>query len=235
MDLTRFTLFFPEKREFFLEGQGIYDFGGASSSASAGSTGSGLTPLLFFSRRIGLNQVGTQNRVVPINAGGRLTGKIGRTTVGLLNVYAGAPPPIGSSAGVHVEQTDRCPSDLPGQPSAGIDRHDAILRADLVEADPPAEEEKRREAGTARARTRARTRAAEVEDPLPLQEELALFRKEQREACQVHLLFVDFDLGEIGVVGEISGQVLRQAVLQIEAGVGVAFVEHGRCRSPISS
>ena len=97
VNLTRFTLFFPEKREFFLEGQGIYDFGGASSSASSGSTGSGLTPLLFFSRRIGLNQVGTQNRVVPINAGGRLTGKIGRTTIGLLNVYA-ADDPIGGGA-----------------------------------------------------------------------------------------------------------------------------------------
>ena len=95
VNLTRFTLFFPEKREFFLEGQGIYDFGGASSSASGG--GGGLTPLLFFSRRIGLNQAGTQNRVVPINAGGRLTGKIGRTTIGLLNVYAGDDPVVGGA------------------------------------------------------------------------------------------------------------------------------------------
>jgi len=96
VNLTRFTLFFPEKREFFLEGQGIYDFGGASSSASSGG-GQGLTPLLFFSRRIGLNQVGTQNRVVPINAGGRLTGKVGRTTIGLLNVYAGDDPVVGGA------------------------------------------------------------------------------------------------------------------------------------------
>jgi hypothetical protein len=96
VNLTRFTLFFPEKREFFLEGQGIYDFGGASSSASGGG-GQGLTPLLFFSRRIGLNQIGTLNRVVPINAGGRLTGKVGRTTIGLLNVYAGDDPAAGGA------------------------------------------------------------------------------------------------------------------------------------------
>src|SRR5262249_52681801 len=67
VNLTRFPLFFPEKREFFLEGQGIYDFGGASSSANGSG---GLTPLLFFSRRIGL----TGGNEIPIQAGGRLSG-----------------------------------------------------------------------------------------------------------------------------------------------------------------
>jgi hypothetical protein len=80
VNLTRFSLFFPEKREFFLEGQGLFDFGGAS-----GSSGGGLAPLLFFSRRIGLNG----SRVVPIDAGGRLTGKIGRLSLGLLDVRTG--------------------------------------------------------------------------------------------------------------------------------------------------
>ena len=46
VNLTRFSLFFPEKREFFLEGQGIFEFGGAGSAG-------GTTPILFFSRRIG--------------------------------------------------------------------------------------------------------------------------------------------------------------------------------------
>ena len=55
------------------------------------------SPRFFFSRRIGLNQVGTQNRVVPINAGGRLTGKVGKTTIGLLNVYAGDDPIAGGA------------------------------------------------------------------------------------------------------------------------------------------
>src|SRR5205814_4780933 len=52
VNLTRFSLFFPEKREFFLEGQSIFDFGGGSSG---GASAGGTTPLLFFSRRIGLD------------------------------------------------------------------------------------------------------------------------------------------------------------------------------------
>ena len=84
VNLTRFPLFFPEKREFFLEGQGIFDFGGAVSTAS-NSGSSGLTPLLFFSRRIGLNN----GRTIPIDVGGRLTGKVGKTSVGIIDVRAG--------------------------------------------------------------------------------------------------------------------------------------------------
>jgi hypothetical protein len=48
VNLTRFSLFFPEKREFFLENQGIFFFGGATTGASD-------TPALFYSRRIGLD------------------------------------------------------------------------------------------------------------------------------------------------------------------------------------
>ncbi len=87
VNLTRFSLFFPEKREFFLEGQGIFDFGGAGTSG-------GSIPLLFFSRRIGL----AGNRAVPILAGGRLTGKVGRTTVGLLDVRSRDDEASGSLA-----------------------------------------------------------------------------------------------------------------------------------------
>jgi hypothetical protein len=82
VNLTRFPLFFPEKREFFLEGAGIFDFGGASSTAGGG--GGGLTPLLFFSRRIGLNQ----GAAVPIDVGGRLTGKVGDVTLAMIDVQA---------------------------------------------------------------------------------------------------------------------------------------------------
>jgi hypothetical protein len=83
VNLTRFSLFFPEKRDFFLENQGTFAFGGAGG-VSGGSAGgdAGETPLLFYSRRIGLSQ----GREVPILGGGRLTGRIGRAQIGLLNI-----------------------------------------------------------------------------------------------------------------------------------------------------
>jgi hypothetical protein len=86
VNLTRFNLFFPEKREFYLEGQGLFDFGGGASSAGAGRATAGtVIPLLFFSRRIGFNQ----NRLIPVDAGGRLTGKVGKFSVGLMDVRTG--------------------------------------------------------------------------------------------------------------------------------------------------
>jgi hypothetical protein len=78
VNLTRFQLYFPEKRDFFLEGQGTYGFAGGSSGAGGG----GEAPLLFFSRRIGLNG-GTP---VPIETGERLTGKQGAYAIGALNM-----------------------------------------------------------------------------------------------------------------------------------------------------
>ncbi len=95
INLTRFSLFFPEKREFFLESQGIFDFGrvpgfgGIGGSARGGLTGApgffagGDAPTLFFSRRIGLADRG---RTVPILGGGRLTGKVGDFSVGAINI-----------------------------------------------------------------------------------------------------------------------------------------------------
>jgi hypothetical protein len=83
VNLTRFSLFFPEKRDFFLENQGIFGFGGAGGATGASAGGdAGETPLLFYSRRIGLNG----GKEVPIWGGGRLTGRVGRTTVGLLDM-----------------------------------------------------------------------------------------------------------------------------------------------------
>ena len=79
VNLTRFSLFFPEKREFFLEGQGLFAFGGSSGRRYGGG---GDTPILFFSRRIGIDK-----RVeVPIQTGARLTGRQGKYTLGLLNM-----------------------------------------------------------------------------------------------------------------------------------------------------
>ncbi len=81
VNLTRFSLFFPEKREFFLESPATFGFGGTGGS-SRGSD----TPVMFYSRRIGLNE----GRAVPITAGGRLTGRVGKFSLGLLNIQTGA-------------------------------------------------------------------------------------------------------------------------------------------------
>ncbi len=86
VNLTRFSLFFPEKREFFLEGQGIFAFGGASGRRGGGGFGRrSMTPIMFFSRRIGLGDEGA----VPIRVGGRVTGRAGPYTIGVLNIQQG--------------------------------------------------------------------------------------------------------------------------------------------------
>ena len=87
INLTRFNLFFPEKREFFLEGRGIFDFARGGSGVGSNFGGSDL-PYLFYSRRIGLNA----NRIVPIDVGGRVTGKVGPYAIGLMNIQTGEEP-----------------------------------------------------------------------------------------------------------------------------------------------
>lgn len=83
INLTRFSLYYPEKRSFFLEGSEIFSFEG----------GGGYRPAFvpFFSRRIGLYE-GEQ---VPIDWGAKVYGKIGRTNIALLDVktraYNGLP------------------------------------------------------------------------------------------------------------------------------------------------
>ena len=88
INLTRFSLFFPEKREFFLENAGTFDFGGSGGFGGGG----GNTPTLFYSRRIGLEQ----NQVVPVRAGGRLTGRVGQFNVGVMNIQTGDAPTVGT-------------------------------------------------------------------------------------------------------------------------------------------
>ena len=80
VNLTRFSLFFPEKRDFFLEGRGIFDF--ARGGLGVSNTSSSDLPYLFYTRRIGLNG----SSVVPIDAGARLTGKLGPWAIGLMNI-----------------------------------------------------------------------------------------------------------------------------------------------------
>jgi len=76
VNLTRFPLFFPEKRPFFLENAGIF------------SAGTPQAVELFFSRRIGIDSVGNPLR---ITGGGRLSGRAGGTTVGLLEILTDDP------------------------------------------------------------------------------------------------------------------------------------------------
>jgi hypothetical protein len=84
-NLTRFPLFFPEKRTFFLEGSDAFEFGLPGEHAEV---------LPFFTRRIGLYQ----GLEVPLVVGGKLNGRVGRTTLGALAVRTGTepglPPPV---------------------------------------------------------------------------------------------------------------------------------------------
>ena len=82
VNLTRFSLFFPEKREFFLEGQGLFNFGSGQRGGD-GSSGPSLTPVVFYSRRIGLSDTAQS---VPIEVGGRVSGRAGPYSIGLLNI-----------------------------------------------------------------------------------------------------------------------------------------------------
>jgi len=81
VNLTRFSLFFPEKRDFFLEGQGIFQFGPSRETTFSGAATT-LLPVVFFSRQIGLSR----GQKVPILAGGRVTGRQGRYAIGALNI-----------------------------------------------------------------------------------------------------------------------------------------------------
>ena len=89
VNLTRFSLFFPEKREFFLENQGTFTFGGSGAGPFGGSRD---TPVIFYSRQIGL----AQGREVPLDAGGRLTGRFGAFSVGALNIQTDSEPVSGA-------------------------------------------------------------------------------------------------------------------------------------------
>jgi hypothetical protein len=75
VNLTRFDLFFPEKREFFLENAGTFEFGVRTAFEPPPF-------LLFFSRRIGISDDGE----IPLIGGLRLTGRVGKQTVGILDV-----------------------------------------------------------------------------------------------------------------------------------------------------
>ena len=81
VNLMRFNLFFPEKREFFLENSGVFAFGSRRAATFGRGGGENLIP--FFSRSIGLSSEGTP---IPIVGGARVSGTIGRYEVGVLSM-----------------------------------------------------------------------------------------------------------------------------------------------------
>ncbi|HUQ86079.1 MAG TPA: DUF5916 domain-containing protein [Vicinamibacterales bacterium] len=78
VNLTRFGLFYPEKRDFFLENSNFFTMGTGSAFTTAP-----VQTDLFFSRRIGLSDAGTP---IPILGGVRVAGKSGANNIGVLDI-----------------------------------------------------------------------------------------------------------------------------------------------------
>lgn len=92
INLTRFPIYYPEKRQFFLEDSGIFNFQLGDQS-----------PQIFYSRRIGLSDSG---QVIPILGGARLVGKAGRYDIGVLSMETAASSgePVTSYAAVRAKR-----------------------------------------------------------------------------------------------------------------------------------
>jgi hypothetical protein len=95
VNLSRFSLFFPEKRDFFLENSGVFQFGpGNDRMTGARQNSVASDVVLFFSRRVGLNAAGD---AIPLGGGTRLTGRAGRYSIGALAIHEnelGKTPPV---------------------------------------------------------------------------------------------------------------------------------------------
>ena len=84
INLNRFSLLFPEKRSFFLEDAGLFSFASSGPNPPGGVPQTGAEIFPFFSRQIGL----LSGQEVPIDVGVKLTGKVGQTDLGVLDVRA---------------------------------------------------------------------------------------------------------------------------------------------------
>ena len=100
INLTRFDLFFPEKREFFLERAGLFQFGNSRDTE------------VFFSRRVGLDG--------GILGGGRLTGQAGPFSIGALALRTGAGSPDGDRASAAWNSVLRLRADLRERTTVGV-------------------------------------------------------------------------------------------------------------------
>jgi hypothetical protein len=90
VNLTRYSLFFPEQRDFFLDGATFFDFGSDKGAGEFGFSPVGRTAderiIPFFSRRIGLSADATPQQ---IDVGGKVTGQAGGQDIGVLHVRTG--------------------------------------------------------------------------------------------------------------------------------------------------
>jgi hypothetical protein len=119
VNLTRFSLFFPEKRDFFLQDADIFEFGrigsggGGGGPPGAGGGSSNQNGRAFFSRRIGLSSTGEP---VDIDYGGKLSGRVGRWNIGALAIR--------QAAFEEVDATDvfvgRVTANVLGESTAGV-------------------------------------------------------------------------------------------------------------------
>ncbi|MFT7678778.1 MAG: hypothetical protein ACI8QC_002775 [Planctomycetota bacterium] len=123
INLSRFPLFFPEKRDFFLEDAGLFEFGSPTNRRS-------LVP--FFSRTIGRDEDGA---ALPILGGVKYTGRHGRWNVGVLDVsvdstdtlpgrnlaVARATYDLGGESAVGVLATEGTPGQGDGASTLGLD------------------------------------------------------------------------------------------------------------------
>src|ERR1700730_7146959 len=96
-NLTPYKLFFPEKRQFFLENAGVFNF------SMGGYSGNG--DLLFFSRQIGIDPI--SGIEVPVNGGAKVTGSLGNFEVGAMeaNTRQLGPNPSANYAVMRVKRS----------------------------------------------------------------------------------------------------------------------------------
>ncbi|MDA1314223.1 MAG: DUF5916 domain-containing protein [Acidobacteria bacterium] len=102
VNLTRFDLFFPEKRSFFLENSGFFEFGTPEQVE------------IFFSRRIGLDE---DRNPVPIDVGARISGKAGPYQIGLLSMQTRS---VDGAAPANNYSVARFSRELPNRSSIGV-------------------------------------------------------------------------------------------------------------------
>jgi Domain of unknown function (DUF5916)/Carbohydrate family 9 binding domain-like len=124
VNLTRFNLFFPEKRDFFLKDADLFDFGriGGSGDSSfqprSGTRSARESGRPFFSRKLGLSPVGTP---VDLNYGGKLSGRMGRWRIGMLTVRQDDfVPTSGSNIDASTVGVARIAADVLSESSVGM-------------------------------------------------------------------------------------------------------------------
>jgi Domain of unknown function (DUF5916)/Carbohydrate family 9 binding domain-like len=123
VNLTRFNLFYPEKRDFFLADADLFDFGRYGGSVyppgiRSVSNASQQNGRPFFSRRIGLSSLGTP---VDIDYGGKLSGRVGRYTFGAMGIRQDEfVPPVGVALDPTSLFVGRVTMDVLSQSSLGV-------------------------------------------------------------------------------------------------------------------